>query len=89
MLESYCYRFSKKYSLLTKNFNDKNVGIIVKKDSNLSYNEVLVDALVHSRMNLDIDCAAEYLYNNGYIAKKRLGNMEELVTQAKKIKEEK
>lgn len=89
LLESYCYRFSKKYSLLTKNFNDKNVGIIVKKDSNLSYNEVLVDALVHSRMNLDIDCAAEYLYSNGYIAKKRLGNMEELVTQAKKTKEEK
>lgn len=52
-----------------KTFNDKNVGVIVKKDLDLSYNDVLVDVIVHSRMDLDIDCVADYLYNNGYIAK--------------------
>lgn len=89
LLESYCYRFSKKYRFLMKTFNDKNVGVIVKKDLELSYNDVLVDVIVHSRMDLDIDCVADYLYNNGYIAKRRLGNMEELIMKAKILKEDK
>ena len=72
-----------------KTFNDKNVGVIVKKDSELSYNDVLVDVIVHSRMDLDIDCVADYLYNNGYIARRRLGNMEELIMKAKILKEDK
>ena len=32
LLESYCYRFSKRYSLSLINFNDKNAGIITEKD---------------------------------------------------------
>lgn len=89
LLESYCLRFSKEYALLIKSFNNKNVGVIIPKDSDLSYNDVLVDAIVHSNAKYDVDNMENYLYNNGYIAKRTLGNLEELIAQAKKIKEDK
>ena len=89
LLESFCFRFSKKFSLLLKSFNNKNAGVIIKKESNLNYNEVLIDAIAHSGMKFDVEIIGDYLYNNGYIAKKRLGNMPELIAQAQEIKEDK
>lgn len=89
LLESFCFRFSRKYSLLLKSFNNKNAGVIVKKGSNMTYNEVLIDAIAHSGAKFDVEIVGEYLYNNGYIAKKRLGNISELIAQAQELKEDK
>lgn len=41
LLESFCYRFSKKYRLEVTNFNDKNAGVIAKKTCNLKIKRCL------------------------------------------------
>lgn len=71
LLESFCYRFSKKYRLEVIGFNDKNAGIIAKKEVNLSYVDMLAVTALRSGLELRTDIIGEYLYNNGYIARKR------------------
>jgi len=41
VLESFCYKYSKKYSLHVINYNNKNAGIIAEKTFNKSYDEML------------------------------------------------
>lgn len=71
LLESFCYRFSKKYRLDVINFNDKNVGIIVKKDVNLSYTDMLAIVVANTELDLRSDIIGQYLYECGYMARRK------------------
>ncbi len=86
LLESFCYRFSKKYRLEVIGFNDKNAGIIAKKEVNLSYVDMLAVTALRSGLELRTDIIGEYLYNNGYIARKRETILNNTLERAKQMK---
>lgn len=87
LLESFCYRFSKKYRLDVIGFNDRNAGIIAKKEVNLSYVDMLAVTALRSGLDLRTDIIGEYLYNNGYIARRRGAILNNTIERAKQMKE--
>lgn len=87
LLESFCYRFSKKYRLDVIGFNDRNAGIIAKKEVNLSYVDMLAITAIRSGLDLRADIIGEYLYNNGYIARRRGTILNSTVERAIQMKE--
>lgn len=87
ILESFCYKYSKLYRLEVINFNDKNAGIIVKKKSNLGYADMLALVAAKSGIDLNIDTVGQYLFDNGYVAKRKMSIMEEVVEKAKSLRE--
>lgn len=86
VLESFCYRFSKKYRLEVINFNDKNAGIIVKKDCTLSYNDMLAIAAANSKIELSEENVGRYLCDNGYAAKSKMTILSEVINKAQEIR---
>lgn len=87
LLESFCYRFSKKFRLELTGFNDRNAGIIAKKEVSLSYVDMLAVATIRSGLDLRTDIIGEYLYVNGYIARKRGSVLSNTIERAKQMKE--
>lgn len=88
LLESFCYRFSNKYSLRQIRFNDKNAGIIAEKKYNKSYIDILSIVLARSDIDLDVEKAGQYLFDTGYLAKRTYGRLEEAIENAKKLRKE-
>ena len=87
LLESFCYRFSKKYSLHVMNFNDKNAGIISKKSCRLNYKEMLAIVISQSDIPLTAESAGAYLFSSGYMAKRKYGDMNTILQRAKELRE--
>lgn len=87
LLESFCYRFSKKFRLAIMRFNDKNAGMIVKKDATLTYADMLAIISARSKLELRTDIIGQYLYENGYIARKKTGMIDNIIDKAKIIRE--
>lgn len=87
LLESFCYRFSKKYRLDVIGFNDRNAGIIAKKEVNLAYVDMLAITALRSGLDLRADIIGEYLYNNGYIARRRGTILNNTVEKAIQMRE--
>lgn len=86
LLESYCYKYSRKYSLHVLNFNDKNAGIIAEKDFNKQYGEMLAIALARENVKLTPEIAGPYLFNAGYVAKSKYSRLGDIVQRAKEIR---
>ncbi len=89
ILESFCYRFSEKFRLELQNFNEKNVGLIVRKDSELSYVDILAKTAAGAGIELTIEQVGDYLYNNGYTTKSRMSLLSEVIERARRILEDK
>lgn len=89
ILESFCYRFSEKFRLELQNFNEKNVGLIVRKDSELSYVDILAKTAAAAGIELTIEQVGDYLYNNGYTTKSRMSLLSEVLERARRILEDK
>lgn len=87
LLESFCYRFSKKYSLHVMNFNDKNAGIISKKSCHLNYKEMLAIVISQGDIPLTAESAGAYLFSSGYMAKRKYGDMNTILQRAKELRE--
>ena len=87
LLESYCYKFSKKYSLCVLNFNDKNAGIIAEKKTNKSYFEMLAIALASAKIDLNEEEIGLYLFQKGYMAKKKYASLSEIAERAREVRE--
>lgn len=88
LLESYCYRFSRKYRLAVLNYNDKNAGMIAAIDLPLTYNEMLSEAAAETGIELTPESVGEYLFTNGFTARRKYSNMPEIIEKAKIIREE-
>lgn len=88
MLESYCYKFSKKYSLHVIHFNDKNSGIIADIDYNKKYNEMLAIAVARTDIDLTPETIGEYLFSTGYLAKSKYAKLDEITQLAEKLRKE-
>lgn len=86
VLESFCYRFSRKYRLEVINFNDKNAGIIVKKECALSYLDMLASAVAHTGIALTEENVGRYLCDNGYTAKSKMTILREVTEKAQELR---
>lgn len=89
ILESYCYRYSKKFCLSILNFNDKNAGIIIKKDLSLQYYDILAIAAANSSVELTSCAVGQYLCEAGYTSKKSMKALDGIVEKAKALREAK
>ncbi|MCD7785563.1 MAG: hypothetical protein LUH18_08345 [Oscillospiraceae bacterium] len=88
LLESYCYRFSKKYSYCVVNLNDKNVGIIAEKELNLDYKEMLIRAAARAKIELSPESIGRYFFETGYLGKSKNSWLEEIAEKAQALREE-
>ena len=88
ILESYCYRFSRKYRLSVLNYNDKNAGMIASIDLPLTYNEMLSEAAANADVELTQEAVGEYFFENGFTAKRKYSSMPEIIEKAKTIRDE-
>lgn len=87
LIESFCYRFSKKFRLDVINFNDKNAGIIAKKEVELSFADMLAVVAANSNLDLNVELIGQYLYDNGYVARRKMPLIDTAVEKAKRIRE--
>ena len=88
LLESFCYKYSKKYSLHVLNFNDKNAGIIAEKDYTQNYSEMLAIALSRTDVEPTAEVVGQYLYDTGYMAKSKYAKLDEIVQRASELRKE-
>ena len=88
LLESFCYKYSSKYSLHVLHFNDKNAGIIAERDFNKKYNEMLAIALARTDVELLPEVIGKYLFNMGYMAKSKYAKLDEIAQQALVLRKE-
>ena len=91
LLEQYVSFFSEKFYLLHSNYN-KNcaVGAIVKKTCPFSsFDELVTDILAKSGISLEKKEALDYLIDNGYIARRSYTNIEQLMINARAIRNKK
>lgn len=85
LLENYVYMYSCKYRLLHKNFNsDTCVGVVVKKETGFKdFDSFIIDILSVSNVILEKEYVLQYLYDEGYLAKKVHSNINEILIKAK------
>lgn len=88
LLESYCYKYSKKYSLHVIHFNDKNAGIIAEKYFDKKYNEMLAIAIARTDVELVPEVIGQYLFNTGYMAKSKYAKLGEIAQRASELRKE-
>ena len=86
MLESFCYKYSRKYTLCINNFNDKNAGIIAEKDYNKQYDDMLAIAVARSGITLSPEVVGRYLFETGYMAKSKFSKLNEITQQASDLR---
>lgn len=87
LLESFCYKYSRRYSLHVIHFNNKNAGIIAEKNFNKKYNEMLVIALARTDVELSPEVIGQYLFNTGYMAKSKYAKLGEIAQRASELRE--
>ena len=88
LLESYCYRYSKRYSLSLINFNDKNAGIITEKEFGRSYSEMLAIAAARAEIELTPEAIGQYLFHNGFAAKSKFTQLSDVTAMAQTLRKE-
>lgn len=88
LLESYLYSYSKMFILKHKAFNKTSVaGAIVRKTSCFTdYLDIMALALANADIPLDEKSALDFLAQNGYIERRRLNTINEVIRKAEKMK---
>ncbi|PKM83776.1 MAG: hypothetical protein CVU88_01280 [Firmicutes bacterium HGW-Firmicutes-13] len=87
LLESFCRRFSRKFRFDVLAVNSRCAGVIVRKTCSLSYRQIMADAVANSAIELSEKKVIAFLFDNGYIGRRSLSNVDELITEAKLIQE--
>ncbi|WP_169304173.1 hypothetical protein [Denitrovibrio acetiphilus] len=86
LLESYCRRFSKKFRFDALSVNSRNAGVVIRKCNGLTYEEILVDAVVKSDIILEKNAIEEFLCTNGYIGRRSYSQIEELIQKVRSVR---
>lgn len=88
LLESYCYRYSKKYRYRMYVYNGRNAGAVVKSNIDWDYNELLAQAVARAKIELEPDIVGKYLCETGYMARSKFNMLSDVAKRAQKIREE-
>ncbi len=89
VLESYLYKYSKKFRLVHTSFSASGYfGAMVRTDSTLAdYKSLITDALAHSDIWNDKQSALEFLVEKGYQQRRRYEGIEAVVKEAGLLRE--
>lgn len=87
VLESYCRRFSSKYRYACLTPNSQNAGAIIRKNSDLSYHDIMAEALARSNARLIEKDAFDYLITSGFLIRRRYSDMSALLQKAAALRE--
>ena len=89
VLESYIYKYSKKFKLLHASFSASGFfGAMVRQDSGIEdYRALIVDVLANSNKWEDKKSALELLVKQGYQQRRRYADIEKVVHEAKLLRE--
>lgn len=91
LLEQYVATVSKNFTLMHSSYAKNNVsGAIVRRDAGLDFfDDVLADILANAPVDLEKDPCLEHLANAGYITRKKLSSINEIITRAKMLRSQK
>lgn len=89
VLESYVYKYSKKFKLLHASFSASGFfGAMVRQDSGIEdYRALIVDVLANSNLWEDKNSALELLVEQGYQQRRKYADIEKVVHEAKLLRE--
>ena len=87
LLESYVFNHSKIFCLMHNNFGmSSTLGAIEKRNSKLTFDDVMADTLAKTNIELTQQEAIEYLYDMSFIGQRRLGNVGDIIKMARSIR---
>lgn len=87
LLESYVFNHSKIFCLMHNNFGmSSTLGAIEKRNSKLTFDDVMADTLARSNKELNQNESIEYLYDMSFIGRRRLGNVGDIIKKARSIR---
>lgn len=91
LLEQYVATVSKDFMLMHSSYAKNNTsGAIVRRDAGFeSFDEVLADILANAAVDLEKDPCLGYLADAGYITRRKLSNINEIITRAKMLRSQK
>lgn len=87
LLESYCRRFSREFRFDTPSVNSRNAGAVIRKSCSMDYTELLVDAVTNAEVPLTESSVNRFLFEEGYIGKNKTSRVNDIIVQAKAIRE--
>ncbi|MCM1042983.1 MAG: hypothetical protein NC350_02095 [Corallococcus sp.] len=87
LVESFCLKYSNKYKLQIINYNDKNAGMIVRKECNFSYEDMLAIVAANCKLPLQADIIGQYFFDNGYSTRKKASIIDRALSKAKQMRE--
>ena len=87
ILESYCRRFSRKFRFDTPSINSRNAGAVIRKSCDMTYAQIMTDAVVNTDVSLKTTAVSNFLYDCGYIARRNIAKANEIIDKAKAIRE--
>lgn len=89
VLESYLYKYSKKFKLLHSSFSASGYfGAMVRQESIYDdYRTMIIDALAHSKNWIDRTSALEFLVVEGYQQRRRYEGIENVIVEAQILRE--
>lgn len=84
LLESYVAFYSEEFMLMHSGYNRNcAVGAIVKKKAGYKdLDNLIVDIIASSNININKNCALDYLVDSGYIARRSYAGIDELLLRA-------
>lgn len=88
LLESFCYKYSKKYALHVVGFNDKNAGVIAERELTCTYEEFLAKAAARAKIELEPAVIGTYFFETGYMGKRKFAWLDSVTEKAIAIREE-
>ncbi|MDR1147359.1 MAG: hypothetical protein LBK66_01890 [Spirochaetaceae bacterium] len=89
LLESYCRRFSKQFRFDTPSVNSQNAGAVVRKSCELSYTEIMADAVIHAKIPLSEERIAVFLFEAGYTGRSASAKVNVVIETAKALQRRK
>lgn len=88
LLEQYVATESKDFMLMHSSYTKRNTsGAIVRRDAGYeSFGDVLADILATAPVSMERSSCLEYLANMGYITRRKLANIAEVMAKAKALR---
>jgi hypothetical protein len=88
LLESYAAKISHTFKLIHQRYNqDATNGAIVRKSAAIdSFYSLLADVVGRSDVNLQKDTVLDFLQSEGFIARRRMNDIENIIMQARLIR---
>lgn len=86
LLESYCRRFSRRFRFDAPSLNSRNTGVIISKNCDMTYTEIMTDAVANTHIPLTHIAVGRFLYESGYTSRRTTAKINEIIHKAKAIR---